>query len=189
MKMKLFLALTLAFALPSFAAARAQNTAKAAAAKPTASKEATGFKAEFFTNLDDAQEKIMDLAASIPAEKYGWRPAADVRSISEVFMHVAGGNFAAAAVAGRPAANEDETLEQIVEKERVLDTLRKSFEQLRAAMLNTSDADLDRSVRMYGSDISTRAAFMTAINHVHEHLGQSIAYARMNGIVPPWSAN
>ena len=93
MPMKILLSLTLALSLPMFAAARAQNTPKAATAKPAPSKEITGFKAEFFTNLDDAQEKILDLAGSIPAEKYGWRPASDVRSVSEVFMHIAGGNY------------------------------------------------------------------------------------------------
>ena len=148
----------------------------------------SGVRAEFLHDLDDIEKKIMQLAMVMPASKYSWRPGKGVRSVSEVYMHIAGGNyFVAAAVSGRPVASEAQSLEQIANKERVVDELRKSFEQLRSAILNSADADLDKSIRMYGDMSSVRAAFMTALNHVHEHLGQSIAYARMNGVVPPWS--
>lgn len=147
----------------------------------------TGIRAEFLRDLDDIEKKTMQLAGAMPASKFSWRPARGVRSVSEVFMHVAGGNYyTAAAVGGKPLAGEAE-MEQIVEKERVLDALRKSFELLRTTLLNSTDADLDRTVKVFGTDMSARAAFMTAVNHLHEHLGQSIAYARMNGIAPPWS--
>ena len=148
-----------------------------------------GFRTEFLADLDDVQKKIIDLATAVPAEKYTWRPNTDVRSVSEVYMHIAGGNYFAAAAIGRRSPNgEVGTLEQIEEKDRVLEELRKSFEQLREAILAASDADLDKNVKMYGTDTTARAAMLTALNHIHEHLGQSIAYARMNGIVPPWSA-
>ena len=163
------------------------RTVKAAPA-PAPAVPKSGLRAELLRDLEDVEKKTMQLAMVMPASKYSWRPARGVRSVSEVFMHVAGGNyFTAAAITGKPVATGAESLEQIAEKERVLDALRKSFDQLRGAMLNTTDADLDRSVRMFGSDMTARAAFMTAVNHLHEHLGQSIAYARMNGVVPPWS--
>ena len=103
-------------------------------------------------------------------------------------MHIAGGNDFAAAAIGRKSVSSDAQLEQIIDKERVLDELRKSFDQLHDAIVALPDADLDKNIKMYGTDTTVRAAMMTALNHVHEHLGQSIAYARMNGIVPPWSA-
>jgi len=148
----------------------------------------SGFRAEFLHDLEDVEKKIMQLAMAMPAAKYSWRPGRGVRSVSEVYMHVAGGNyFAAAAIASKPVSGEAQTLEQIADKQRVLDELRRSFDQLRGAALNITDADLDKTVRMFGSDTTERGAFMTALTHLHEHLGQSIAYARMNGIAPPWS--
>jgi uncharacterized damage-inducible protein DinB len=81
----------------------------------------------------------------------------------------------------------DKTGKKITDKARILDELRRSFDHLRTAALMASDADLEKSIKMFGSDTTERAAFVAALNHLHEHLGQSIAYARMNGVVPPWS--
>ena len=159
-----------------------------AIAQPPAPK--SGFRAEFLQDLDDVQKKIIDLAAATPADKYNWRPAAGVRSVSEVYMHIAGGNYFLASFMGMKAPVYDEqTLERIHDKDRVLAELKKSFVHLRTAALNATDADLDKPIKMFGNDTTERAGFMAALVHLHEHLGQSIAYARMNGIVPPWSAS
>jgi uncharacterized damage-inducible protein DinB len=148
----------------------------------------SGFRAEFLHDLDDVQKKIMDLAAAMPAEKYSWRPAPGVRSVSAVYMHIAGGNYFLASFMGtKPPVYDEQTLERIHDKERVLAELKKSFVHLRTAALNASDADLDKPIKMFGNDTTERAGFMQALVHLHEHLGQSIAYARMNGVVPPWS--
>jgi uncharacterized damage-inducible protein DinB len=148
----------------------------------------SGLRADLLTDLDDVQKKVMQLAVAIPAAKYSWRPGRGVRSVSEVYMHIAGGNYiAASAINGKSASSETGTLERIVDKERVLDELRKSFDQLHDAILATTDADLDKTLKMYGTETTERSAMLTALNHIHEHLGQSIAYARMNGVVPPWS--
>jgi len=178
----LFAAATLLVA-PALAA-RAMIKTTAAPAPPK-----SGLRAELLSDLDDVGKKVMQLATAIPAGKYSWRPARGVRSVSEVYMHIAGGNyFAAAAISRKSVSGDTQTLEQIAEKDRVLEELRKSFDQLHDAIVAASDADLDKNVKMYGTDTTERAAMLTALNHVHEHLGQSIAYARMNGIVPPWSA-
>ena len=148
----------------------------------------SGFRAEFLRDLDGVQRKIVDLAATVPAEKYSWRPAPGVRSISEVYMHIAGGNYLLASFTGmKPPGYDTRSLEKITDKDRVLIELKKSFDHLRTAALSTSDSDLDKSIKMFGNDTTERAAFLAALNHLHEHLGQSIAYARMNGVVPPWS--
>jgi uncharacterized damage-inducible protein DinB len=148
----------------------------------------SGVRAELLSDLDDVQKKIMQLATAMPAAKYAWRPERGVRSVSEVYMHIAGGNYIAAAALIGHSSNETQSLERITDKERVLDELRKSFDQLRDAIMATPDADLDKTVKLYGIETTERSAMLTALNHVHEHLGQSIAYARMNGVVPPWSA-
>ena len=182
MRVLSLLVTTALFIAPALAARTIKTAALPAPPK-------SGLRADLLSDLDDVEKKVMQLATAVPAAKYAWRPARGVRSVSEVYMHIAGGNyFAAAALSRRSAAGDPGTLEQIADKERVLEELRKSFDQLREAIVGASDADLDKNVKMYGTDTTARAAMLTALNHIHEHLGQSIAYARMNGIVPPWSA-
>jgi uncharacterized damage-inducible protein DinB len=181
MRRQLPLIVLLAIALP--AVARQQATA----AKPAAVKPA-GFRAEFVTDLDDVQDKIMKLAASVPADKYTWRPASDVRSISEVYTHIAGANYFLASFLGaQPPADMPKDIEKITDKAAVNAELKKSFDYLRRVIAAEADADLDKNVNMFGKPTTQRNVFTTILNHLHEHLGQSIAYARMNGVVPPWS--
>jgi len=159
---------------------------RADAANPPAPR--TGYRAEFLADLDEIQHKYLDLAAAIPADKYGWSPGSGVRSISEVYMHVAGSNYYLSTFVGaRPPADIPKDFEKITEKPRVLAELQRSFDRLRALALNTADADLDKQVMLFNSPATERRVFTMILNHLHEHLGQSIAYARMNGVVPPWS--
>jgi uncharacterized damage-inducible protein DinB len=76
----------------------------------------------------------------------------------------------------------------VTEKSKVIDELKKSFAHVRAGIAATSDADLDKPVKFFGRDTTVRGVILSVSNHEFEHLGQSIAYARMNGIVPPWTA-
>ncbi len=164
------------------AAARVQPQVPASPAK------ITGFRAETIADLDDVQEKIMDLASSVPAEKYAWRPAPGVRSIGEVFMHIAGGNyFLATFVGAQPPSDIPKDLEKVTDKAQVVAELKKSFDHVRRVVANQTDADLEKSVNLFGKTTTYRYVFTTLLNHLHEHLGQSIAYARMNNVVPPWS--
>jgi uncharacterized damage-inducible protein DinB len=149
-----------------------------------------GFRAEFLRNLDDVEQKYVSLANATPQARYGWRPAEGVRSISEVFMHVASSNYYLATFLGvKPPADSDWINEKVTEKEKVVAALRKSFADLRLVAIGKTDAELETKIHMFGSDTSERAALMTILSHVHEHLGQSVAYARMNGVIPPWSRN
>ena len=152
---------------------------------------AASAKAEVLRNLDDAQKKLVALAEATPAEKYGWRPSDKVRSTGEVFLHVAGGNYFLATLWGAKPP-EGINLQNIEkdggDKAKVVDTLKKSFTYIRQQIEATSDADLDKTVKVFDHDGTIREVFLDVISHAHEHLGQSIAYARMNGIVPPWSA-
>lgn len=158
-----------------------------AAAKPVAP-VIKGFRAEFLAGLTEVEDKLLDLAETIPAEKYNWRPVEGVRSVSEVFMHVAGGNYFLATFVGvKPPASMPKDIEKITDKAKVIAELQRSFDHVRNAARATRDADLERRVRMFGNDSTYRGVYITVLNHLHEHLGQSIAYARMNGIVPPWN--
>ncbi|HJW92828.1 MAG TPA: DinB family protein [Thermoanaerobaculia bacterium] len=148
----------------------------------------SGFRTEFLSDLDDVQKKIMDLAAAVPADKYAWRPNKDVRSVSEVYMHIAGGNYFLATFLGvKPPEDMPKDLEKITDKKDVLAALQKSFDHIRTIMKNTTDADFDKAVKLFGNPTTQRGVYVTMLNHLHEHLGQSIAYARMNNVTPPWS--
>lgn len=185
MKIRFAAALALLFTTPLFAA----SALAAMKAAPQNGVPKSGFRAEFLHDFDDVSKKIVELAEAMPASKYAWRPAPGVRSVSEVYMHIAGGNYFLATFAGaKPPSYDTRNLEKIGDKARVLDELRKSFEYLRMVALQASDADLDKPIKMFGYDTTHRGALLAALNHLHEHLGQSIAYARMNGVVPPWSA-
>ncbi len=181
--MKRLLALALLAISPMLFAQ--QNAAKK---MPQNSAPKSGFRAEFLGDLDDVQKKITDLANAVPAEKYTWRPAPGVRTVSEVYMHIAGGNYFLATFLGvKPPEDMPKDLEKITDKKEVLAALQKSFDHVRSIVKNTSDADLEKPVKLFGNDTTQRGVFVTMLNHMHEHLGQSIAYARMNGVVPPWS--
>lgn len=146
----------------------------------------TGFRAEFLANLDDVQQKILSLAESTPPETFSWRPAPGIRSISEVYMHIAGGNYFLATFLGAPAPKNNGDIEKtITKKAAVIAELKRSFEHLRAAVGKVSD--LEKPVKMFGNQTTHRGVMLTVLSHLHEHLGQSVAYARMNGVAPPWS--
>ena len=165
---------------PLFAATRTQN---AAAPNP---KPSPGFRGEFYAQLAEVEEKIVRLAEATPADKFSWRPAGDIRSISEVYMHIAGGNYFLSTFLGAKAPVHAGDIEKTVtRKADVIAELKKSFDHLHAAA--ETAADLDKPVKMFGSTTTSRGVMITALNHLHEHLGQSIAYARMNAVVPPWS--
>jgi uncharacterized damage-inducible protein DinB len=166
--------------LPVFAATRTQN---APAPSP---KMLPGFRTEFHEQLAEVEEKIIRLAEATPADKFGWRPAGDIRSISEVYMHIAGGNYFLSTFLGAKApAHAGDIEKKVIRKADVIAELKKSFDHLHAAVENAND--LDKPVKMFGKTTTSRAVMLTMLNHLHEHLGQSIAYARMNAVVPPWS--
>ena len=170
------------------ASAVASAQAPVGAAVPAA--PSSGFRADFLTQLDDVSKKILDLAGAVPADKYSWRPEKGVRSVSEVYMHIVVANYFLPSFMGvQPLPGIDRSTETgIIDKAKVIAMLRQSFDHVRSVVLKTADADLDKKVKVFGgSEMSERALIMVMGNHMHEHLGQSIAYARSNGVTPPWS--
>jgi len=159
----------------------------ARAAEPAAA--ATGFRAEFTAEVDSVGKKLVDLANAMPEAKYGWRPAPGIRSVSEVYVHVAGANYLLPSFMGVkvPEGISRDMEKTVTDKAKVIETLKKSLENLKSMAANVSDADLDKKVKFFGREMTERALMMVMLNHMHEHLGQSIAYARTNGVAPPWS--
>jgi uncharacterized damage-inducible protein DinB len=133
--------------------------------------------------------QLVALAEATPAEKFAWRPAAGVRSVSEVYMHIAMANFYLLSVTGpaMPADMKPEMEKTVTAKADVIAWLKRSLEAVRVAHLAVTPADLQRKVKIFGTDATVDGMYLRIVIHANEHMGQSVAYARMNGIVPPWS--
>ena len=161
-----------------------------AASAGTAQTPPKGFRAEFLAQQDGVEKELLGLAEATPAEKFGWRPAEGVRSVSEVYMHLVGANYMLPGFAGVkiPEGISPSMEKSVTDKAAVIAELKKAFAHVRAAIAATADADLDKPVKFFGRESTVRGLYLTVALHEHEHLGQSIAYARMNGIVPPWTA-
>lgn len=150
---------------------------------------AASIKSEFHTMLTDAEKKLIELAEATPPGKFAWSPGKGVRSTSEVFMHVAAANYFIPTFVGQPAAAGIDPMKlesDVREKDTAVRTLRESFAAAHDAIEKTTD--LDTRVKMFGMDVTKRYALLLLVTHAHEHLGQSIAYARTNDITPPWTA-
>ena len=173
----------LAVAAP--AAARAQDVIDA--------RSAAFFRDRYVADLDTVRSKIMALAHAIPEDKYGWRPAAGVRSVAETLMHVAGEwyYYAPVSAGGKPPADFGPPrealprLEKISAKAEVIAELEKSWTHARAQLSAVDPAQLTWRYSPWNATLPQAAFVMSG--DLHEHLGQLIAYARSVGVKPPWS--
>jgi uncharacterized damage-inducible protein DinB len=150
----------------------------------------TGFRSEVTAEVMIQQDKFVRLAQAIPAEKYTWRPAPDVRSIAEVFLHVCAANYNLYKLVGTapPTGVDVRALEKsTTDKTKIIAALQDSFAHARKAITAMSDADLDKSLDWFGGKNTERGILLFVTRHAAEHLGQSIAYTRMVGVVPPWT--
>jgi uncharacterized damage-inducible protein DinB len=132
--------------------------------------------------------QLLALAQATPAEKFSWRPAPGVRSIGEVYMHIAIANFYLLSVTGPKEPEVSVSMEKTVtQKADVIDWMKRSLDAVATARAQLKPADYQRKVSIYGKVVTVDGMYLRIIVHANEHMGQSIAYARMNGIVPPWS--
>jgi uncharacterized damage-inducible protein DinB len=134
--------------------------------------------------------QLVALADVIPADKYAWRPGKGVRSVSEVFMHIALANFYLLSVTGpkMPADIQSDAMEKTVtSKAEVIQYLKRSLDAVRMARAQLKPGELERKVSIEGKTVTVDGMYLRIIVHANEHMGQLVAYARMNGIVPPWS--
>lgn len=165
-------------------------TAALAQDKPVAA-AASGARAEFLDELNYFEQRFTRLAEAVPSDTYAWKPGEGVRSIGEVYAHVAAANYFYAKLLGTaPPAGFDQKalLALATDKAKLVQALKDSFAQIRQAVGNIKDSDLDNALKLpSGRQTTVRGAFIYIAGHTGEHLGQSIAYARSNGIVPPWT--
>jgi uncharacterized damage-inducible protein DinB len=165
---------------------------------PAGAQQRPGLMGELMKDVNDVQGKLVGLAKAMPADKYDWRPAAGVRSVSEVFLHLASDNYLLPSVVGFPPPSASgikptdfSTLttfeKQKLSPDATVAAMNTSFAFLLKSMADTPDSRLDERVKFFGQDMSVRQLWVITAAHLHEHLGQSIAYARTNGVTPPWS--
>lgn len=142
--------------------------------------------ASIIANISGVGKKLVSLAEAIPAEKYEWRPAEGVRSVSETFMHIASTNYFFGGRFGKQPPEGIRGWEKsVTAKADVVAKLKASFAFVEEAL---KGADLSKPIKLYGGKEGTLGDMaLMAVAHAHEHLGQLIAYARFNKIVPPWS--
>jgi uncharacterized damage-inducible protein DinB len=134
--------------------------------------------------------QLISLAEAIPADKYQWRPAPGVRSVSEVYMHIAIANFYLLSVTGPkmpPDIKSDAMEKTVTSKAQVIQFLKRSLDAVKTARAQLKPGDLQRQVQIEGKTVTVDGMYLRIIVHDNEHMGQLIAYVRINGIVPPWS--
>jgi uncharacterized damage-inducible protein DinB len=148
------------------------------------------FRAEFLGQFESSMQKFIALAEAMPASKYTWSPGAGVMTVARVYGHVARYNYMYPAtsmgIAAPPGLGLD-SLENMTDKAQMVALLKRSNEHVHQQVTRMTDAQLAEGTKLYGRDVQKWAVLLQLVAHMNEHLGQSIAYARMNGVVPPWS--
>jgi uncharacterized damage-inducible protein DinB len=167
----------------------ASSAAMAPADKTTPSYD---MKAQAALDLQQLQERFVSLAQAIPADKYTWRPGDGVRSISELFLHVSGANYGiptmVTGVAPAAGYQKDGFEKSTTDKAKIIEQLNKSFTYAISVVQGMSNGDFARPEKKLGPEANSGDVVYLLVTHAHEHLGQAIADARVNGIVPPWTA-
>jgi uncharacterized damage-inducible protein DinB len=152
----------------------------------------TGYRSEVLAVVMIQGDEFTRLAEAIPAEKYSWRPGPGVRSVAEMLLHAAAANYNMYKSVGMPApAGLDvaglET--STTDKAKIIGIVIDSYAHARKAITNLPDADLEKTMDWSGGKITERGVLLFIVPHIAEHLGQLIAYARVLGVVPPWTAD
>ena len=140
--------------------------------------------------FNHAASQLVSLAEATPAEKFAWRPAPGIRSFSEVYMHIALTNYFLLRQAGFKLPPEiaagisADSEKAVTAKGDVIKWLKESQDLVRDSY---PKADRQKKAKLFGAETTVDGIFLRLLVHNHEHMGQSVAYARMNGVVPPWS--
>ena len=167
-------------------------------AVPAHAQTRDGLMGDLLKDISEVESKVVGLAKAMPEGAYSWRPSPGVRSTAEVLSHVASDNYFLPAAMGIAPPSEtgingkDFKTAAAFEKrsmtrEQVIAELSKSFAFLKTSMTAVTDAQLTAPIELFGQKTTNRSMWITTATHLHEHLGQLIAYARSNKVTPPWS--
>jgi uncharacterized damage-inducible protein DinB len=148
------------------------------------------FKSDFFKVFNSSSKKVVELAEAIPAEKYSWQPTGEVRSVMASLLHLASANYYLASKLGRTIPDEvdpGEFEESFKLKKEAQKILKESIDHVRSTIENVKGEQLHEKVDFFGGKETKQRVIFQVSEHIAEHLGQLIVYARMNNITPPWS--
>ena len=149
------------------------------------------FQKETAGSLTHVSGQVMQLAKAIPGDKFSYTPQKGVRSVAQVCAHIVSANYFFASKLGAqiPTDVKMESIEKdLVSKDAIEKELKRSYDVILGAIKNTKDGALSAKVEFpFPGEFTGMSAILISLNHSNEHLGQLIAYARMNGITPPWS--
>ena len=152
---------------------------------PFAQAQAAKFQVLFGEDAGKLSKKFTGLA-QVMAGKYEWKPGQGVRSVGDVFNLIVEENgLLADTLMGKTNTGAEPA--PITDTGKMQDALKASYANLQKTITGLSDNDLETHVKLFGRDMTKQGAVMLILEDQHEHLGQSIAYARSNGVVPPWS--
>jgi uncharacterized damage-inducible protein DinB len=152
---------------------------------PLAQAQSSAIQAAFGKDAATLSDKFAGLAR-VMSGKYDWKPGQGVRSVADVFNLIVKENgMLAGVISGTPSTGAPPA--PITDPEKMQEALKASYVNLQKAITGLSDQDLQAPVKLFGRDMTKLGALMLILEDQHEHLGQSIAYARSNGVVPPWS--
>jgi uncharacterized damage-inducible protein DinB len=153
-----------------------------------------GFRSDLVGVVGHIEKQLVSLEQAIPQGKFTWRPGKGVRSVAEVYLHVSGSIYFLLGKLGHEPPSDvaallksDKWEAQTTKRDEIKTLLTNAFAFLRKTVEEMSDADLEKMIDFFGHQASQRTVLFAVVSHCSEHLGQSIAYARMNAIVPPWS--
>ena len=165
--------------------------AVAVLAMPARAQGTPGLGEELRGQFEGSAEKLVALAEAMPAESYSWQPMEGVYTVAAAYMHVARYNYMYPDMylgVDAPAGVDYASLEErVTTKDEAVRVLAASMDHVRGIMDAMSDADLAKPAELYGREVKSWAVLLQLLTHMNEHLGQAIAYARMNRVVPPWS--
>lgn len=147
-------------------------------------------KAQALLDLEGVNNKCIGLVEALPADKLTWRPSPDARSFAEVFLHVAGERYGILGMMGaaRPAGFKAGEFEKsTTEKDQIVADLNQSWDFASKTINGMSNADFAKLLPKLGPQANEGDVVYILVADAHEHLGQLVAYARQNGVVPPWT--
>lgn len=150
------------------------------------------FRDEFLRHFEQSSRKVQSLAEVVPQDLYDWSPGEGVMPIAQVYMHIARYNFMylETSLGIVPPDNMDYSdIETITDKEQVRSILQQSVDHVRAQIARMTDEEITAETVLYGRNVAAWTVLFQLLAHMNEHVGQSVSYARMNGIVPPWSSD
>ncbi len=194
MKKSLLLLSALALLFAPQGNANSRNQASQSSANPSSEDKTPpsyDMKPQALLDLQDVHKKMVGLATAIPPEKYTWRPEAGVRSVSELFLHVTAANYnipgMISGTAPTPAFKVEGFETSTTDKAKIIQQLNQSFAHAEAVIQSMTNADFAKPEKKLGPDANDGDVIYLLVVHNHEHFGQAIAYARLNGVTPPWT--